>query len=88
MDRASMLASLEVSVAHIEETITDRVLYLSADCKFVDGKLMALLNHHASAYCLPSSEVGPIRGSTCLFPSGWLPMETGRGNRLGVPGGT
>ena len=42
-DRASMLASLEVRVPYLDETILDRVLPLPADRKIVNGQLKALL---------------------------------------------
>jgi len=42
-DRASMLASLEVRVPYLDETILDRVLPLPAHHKIIDGELKALL---------------------------------------------
>ena len=42
-DRASMLASLEVRVPYLDETLIDRVLALTADRKLVNGQLKALL---------------------------------------------
>jgi asparagine synthase (glutamine-hydrolysing) len=42
-DRASMLASLEVRVPFLDETILDRILPLSADTKISGGQLKALL---------------------------------------------
>jgi len=42
-DRASMLASLEVRVPYLDETILDRVLSLPAQTKIVHGQLKALL---------------------------------------------
>jgi asparagine synthase (glutamine-hydrolysing) len=42
-DRASMLASLEVRVPYLDETLMDRVLALTADRKLVNGQLKALL---------------------------------------------
>jgi asparagine synthase (glutamine-hydrolysing) len=42
-DRASMLASLEVRVPFLDETILDRILPLHADKKIVNGQLKALL---------------------------------------------
>jgi asparagine synthase (glutamine-hydrolysing) len=42
-DRASMLASLEVRVPYLDETILDRILPLPAGEKIVDGQLKALL---------------------------------------------
>ncbi len=42
-DRASMLASLEVRVPYLDETVLDRILPLSADKKIVNGELKSLL---------------------------------------------
>jgi asparagine synthase (glutamine-hydrolysing) len=42
-DRASMLASLEVRVPYLDETILDRILPLSAASKIPNGRLKALL---------------------------------------------
>jgi asparagine synthase (glutamine-hydrolysing) len=42
-DRASMLASLEVRVPFLDDTILDRILPLSADRKIINGQLKALL---------------------------------------------
>jgi asparagine synthase (glutamine-hydrolysing) len=42
-DRASMLASLEVRVPYLDETILDRILPLPAGKKIVDNQLKALL---------------------------------------------
>jgi len=42
-DRASMLASLEVRVPYLHETILDRILPLAAHQKIVNGQLKALL---------------------------------------------
>jgi asparagine synthase (glutamine-hydrolysing) len=42
-DRASMLASLEVRVPYLDETILDRILPLAAHEKIIDGQLKALL---------------------------------------------
>ena len=42
-DRASMLASLEVRVPYLDETLLDRILPLPAHTKIVDGQLKALL---------------------------------------------
>jgi len=42
-DRASMLASLEVRVPFLDETILDRILPLHANKKIVNGQLKALL---------------------------------------------
>jgi len=42
-DRASMLASLEVRVPYLDETVLDRILPLSSDKKIVKGELKSLL---------------------------------------------
>ena len=42
-DRASMLASLEVRVPYLDETLLDRILPLPAHTKIIDGHLKALL---------------------------------------------
>jgi asparagine synthase (glutamine-hydrolysing) len=42
-DRASMLASLEVRVPYLDETILDRILPLTLDKKIANGQLKALL---------------------------------------------
>src|SRR5262249_44454373 len=42
-DRASMLASLEVRVPFLDETILDRILPLSSSLKIQNGRLKALL---------------------------------------------
>jgi asparagine synthase (glutamine-hydrolysing) len=42
-DRASMLASLEVRVPYLDETILDRILPLHANKKIVNGELKSLL---------------------------------------------
>jgi asparagine synthase (glutamine-hydrolysing) len=42
-DRASMLASLEVRVPYLDETVLDRILPLPAQEKIIDGQLKALL---------------------------------------------
>jgi asparagine synthase (glutamine-hydrolysing) len=42
-DRASMLASLEVRVPFLHETILERILPLHAGKKIVDGQLKAML---------------------------------------------
>ncbi len=42
-DRASMLASLEVRVPYLDETILDRILPLSAETKIAGDRLKALL---------------------------------------------
>ena len=42
-DRASMLASLEVRVPYLDETVLDCILSLPAQEKIVDGQLKALL---------------------------------------------
>jgi asparagine synthase (glutamine-hydrolysing) len=42
-DRASMLASLEVRVPYLDETVLDRILPLPAQQKIIDGRLKALL---------------------------------------------
>jgi asparagine synthase (glutamine-hydrolysing) len=42
-DRASMLASLEVRVPYLDETVLDRILPLPADAKIAHGQLKALL---------------------------------------------
>jgi asparagine synthase (glutamine-hydrolysing) len=42
-DRASMLASLEVRVPYLDETVLDRILPLSAQDKIVNGQFKALL---------------------------------------------
>ncbi len=42
-DRASMLASLEVRVPYLDETVLSRILPLSANQKIIDGELKSLL---------------------------------------------
>ena len=42
-DRASMLASLEIRVPYLDETILDRILPLPANKKIVNGELKSLL---------------------------------------------
>ena len=42
-DRASMLASLEVRVPYLDETILDRIIPLPAEAKISSGRLKALL---------------------------------------------
>lgn len=42
-DRASMLASLEIRVPFLDETVLDRILPLSAEKKMVNGELKAML---------------------------------------------
>lgn len=42
-DRASMLASLEVRVPYLDETVIDRIVPLHADQKIVGGQLKSLL---------------------------------------------
>jgi asparagine synthase (glutamine-hydrolysing) len=42
-DRASMLASLEVRVPYLDDTILDRILPLTAERKLLNGQLKALL---------------------------------------------
>ena len=42
-DRASMLASLEVRVPYLHETVLDSVLPLPGECKILNGQLKALL---------------------------------------------
>jgi asparagine synthase (glutamine-hydrolysing) len=42
-DRASMLASLEVRVPYLDETVLDRILPLPAGAKIASGQLKALL---------------------------------------------
>jgi len=42
-DRASMLASLEIRVPYLDETVLERILPLPADKKIVNGELKSLL---------------------------------------------
>jgi len=46
-DRASMLASLEVRVPYLDETVLDRILPLPAERKILEGELKALLRNLA-----------------------------------------
>ena len=70
-DRASMLASLEVRVPYLDETILDRILPLSADKKIINGELKPLLKHLAKRLLPPEVWNRPKHGFDVPI-SNWL----------------
>src|SRR4029453_525851 len=61
-DRASMLASLEVRVPFLDETLLDRILPLSVDKKIAGGQLKALLLPIAQRLLPPEVWARPKQG--------------------------